>query len=374
MHTLRVAWDNSLAGRDKAGTGVYATRLLAQLANRDDLQLAVFPGWQRNEFPVLSRSLRNVANLLWTHVSLPRTLRKMHADVLHTPAFVAPSASPCPTVVTVHDITYLLYPSHFSRWWVAYLKTVMPGVVRSAAALICVSEHSKRDLVSSYGVSADKVHVVPNGVDHERFHPGTDLDRDWARSLNISADYVLHIGTFSFRKNLPVLLRAVAHLRSKGKWGHRKLVLAGSQDLAMKGAHEVFDTIQELGLGPSVVLTDHVPDRYVPGLYASAAILVMPSLYEGFGLPLLEAMASGTPVVASNSSSHPEVAAGAAILFPPHDELALADAIEDLIDHPSTAEELRRKGLQRAQQYSWKRSAEETVRVYRAVAGSSDSR
>ena len=132
----------------------------------------------------------------------------------------------------------------------------------------------------------------------------------------------------------------------------------------MKGAHEVFDTIQELDL-KSVVLAGHVPEQHIPGLYAGAAALVIPSLYEGFGLPVLEAMAAGTPVVASNTSSLPEVAAGAAILFPPEDELALADAIEDVLENRSTADELRRNGLERARQFSWQRTAEETLAVYK---------
>ncbi len=371
MRTLKVAWDNSVAGRDKAGTGVYAARLLEQFASRRDLRMEVLKGWRRNSSNKLaSRGLGTIGNLLWTHAHLPRILRKIGADVLHAPAFVAPSRAPCPVVVTVHDITYLLYPSHFSPWWVTYMRMAMPPAMKSAAAIICGSEHSKRDIAKTYTISPDRVHVVPYGVDHERFHPDGALDRSWASSLGIREDYLLHVGTFSYRKNIPVLLRAIAHLRSKGKWGNRQLVLAGSQDLSLKGAHEVFETIEELDLSRSVVLTGHIPNLHIPGLYAHAAILVMPSLYEGFGLPVLEAMAAGTPVVASNTSSLPEVAAGAAILFAPHDELALAGAIEDVLEHRSAADELRRKGLERARHFSWQRTAEETIAVYQAVVKS----
>ncbi|MGZ4732310.1 MAG: glycosyltransferase family 4 protein [Terriglobales bacterium] len=368
MRTLKVAWDNSLAGRDKAGTGVYAARLLEQFAHRTDLSMQVLNGW-RPVSPasgLLDRARGTVASMLWTHAYLPRRVGKMQVDLLHAPAFIAPAlAAPCPVVVTVHDVTYLLFPSHFSRWWVTYLQIVMPPAIRSAAAIICGSEHSRRDIVKTYSISPDKVHVVPYGVDHERFHPGIRLDLNWARSLGIRAGYVLHVGSFSYRKNIPVLLRAIARLRSKGKWEDRQLVLAGSQDVSMKGAHEVFDTIRELDLN-SVVLAGHVPEEHIPGLYAGAAALVIPSLYEGFGLPVLEAMAAGTPVVASNTSSLPEVAAGAAILFPPEDELALADAIEDVLENRSTANELRRNGLERARQFSWQRTAEETVAIYKA--------
>jgi glycosyltransferase involved in cell wall biosynthesis len=368
MRNLKVAWDNSLAGRDKAGTGVYAARLLEQLANRTDLRMQVLNGWRRDSSAngLISRGLGTVASLLWTHAYLPRMVGKMRVDLLHAPAFIAPvMAAPCPVVVTVHDITYLLFPSHFSRWWVTYMQMVMPPAMRSAAAIICGSEHSKRDIAKTYRIPPDKVHVVPYGVDHERFHPGVTLDRNWADSLGIRVGYVLHVGSFSYRKNIPTLLRAIARLRSKGKWENRQLVLGGSQDVSMKGAHEVFETIHELGLN-SVVLAGHVPEQHIPGLYAGAAALVIPSLYEGFGLPVLEAMAAGTPVVASNTSSLPEVAAGAALLVPPEDGLALADAIEDVLEDRAIADELRRNGLERARQFSWQRTAEETIAVYRA--------
>ena len=369
MPTLKVAWDNSLAARDKAGTGVYAARLLEQFAQRTDLSMQVLHGWRRNSSAngLINRGLGTIASMLWTHIYLPQLVGKMQVDLLHAPAFIAPAmAVPCPVVVTVHDITYLLFPSHFSRWWVTYLQIVMPPAIRSAAAIICGSEHSKRDIAKTYGIAPGKIHVIPYGVDHERFHPGIALDEDWARSLGIRRGYVLHVGSFSYRKNIPTLLRAIARLRSKGKWENRQLVLAGSQDVSMRGAHEVFETIRELDLKESVVLTGHIPEQHIPCLYAGAAALVIPSLYEGFGLPVLEAMAAGTPVVASNTSSLPEVAAGAALLVPPEDELALTSAIEDVLENRSTAEELRRSGLERARQFSWQRTAEETVAVYKA--------
>jgi glycosyltransferase involved in cell wall biosynthesis len=372
MNILRVAWDNNLAGQDNGGTGVYAAYLLEQLARTEDIRIEVLHGWRRRSHGrgIMSRGLGTVRNLLWTHKHLPSTLRKMRVDVLHAPAFVAPSRAPCPVVVTVHDITYLLYPSHFSRWWVTYMQMVMPPAMKSAAAVICGSEHSKRDIAKTYVIPLDKVHVVPYGVDHGRFHPGVALDRDWARSLGICDGYLLHVGTLSYRKNIPALLQAIAYLRAKGKWGNRQLVLAGSESRGIKGAAEILETIQKLGLGNSVVLAGHVPDEHVPGLYARASILVMPSLYEGFGFPVLESMAVGTPVLASDTSSLPEVAADAAIFFPPNDQYALASAIEDVLENRRVAEELRRKGLKRAGEFSWQRTAQQTVAIYRAVAKS----
>jgi glycosyltransferase involved in cell wall biosynthesis len=249
-----------------------------------------------------------------------------------------------------------------------YLTAMMPRVLRAVSAIICVSECTKQDLLKAYQVSAGKVHVVHNGIDHSRFHPDVTLDPVWAKQLGIRAGYILHVGVFSQRKNIPVLLQAIARLRSTGKWGNRQLVLAGSEAPGIVGAAEIYDTIARLGLADSVILTGHAPDEHIPGLYANASVLVMPSLYEGFGFPILESMAVGTPVVASNSSSLPEVAGDAAILVPPHDVEVLAEAIEDAVENRTIAEELRRKGLARARQFSWERTAEQTVAVYRSVA------
>jgi len=372
MINLRVGWDNCYARRNEGGTGVYAARLLEQFANTPGLQMDVLNGWRihSQRGSRVNRALRIGGDLFWTHAYLPSVLRKRDLDLLHAPAFIAPVASPCPVVITIHDITYRLYPSHFSRWWTTYMRLAMPPAVRSAAAIICGSEHTKRDIIKEYGIACDRVHVVPYGVDHGRFHPAATLDRQWAQTLGIREGYVLHVGVFSQRKNIPTLLRAFAHLRSERNWGQRQLVLAGSESPGVTGATEIYETIRNLDLAGSVVLTGHVPDEHIPGLYSHARVLVMPSLYEGFGFPILESMAVGTPVVASNTSSLPEVAGDAAILVPPMDRDALASAIAAVIGNRSIAEQLRCKGLARARQFSWKRAASETIAIYQAVANS----
>jgi glycosyltransferase involved in cell wall biosynthesis len=251
-----------------------------------------------------------------------------------------------------------------------YMKTFMPLAVKSAAAIICGSEHSRQDIIQAYRLPPDKVRVVPYGIDQQRFHPGAVLDSHWASGLGIRDGYLLHVGALAERKNIPALLRAIANLRSQGKWGSRQLVLAGPAPPGMTGASAVYETIQQLGLASSVVLAGHVPDDHIPGLYTHASALIMPSLYEGFGFPVLEAMSSGTPVIASNTSSLPEVAGDAALLVPPLDERALADAIANVLASSTTADELRSKGLQRARQFSWERTANKTLEVYRSVASS----
>jgi glycosyltransferase involved in cell wall biosynthesis len=269
----------------------------------------------------------------------------------------------------MHDITYLLYPAHFGQRWIRYMKSVAPATVRSAAAIICGSEHSKNDLVEAYKISPAKVHVVPYGVDHQRFRPGLALDKVWAAQVGIQAGYVLHVGELSHRKNIPALLNAVAHLRSLGKWGSRQLVLAGAESPGMLGGDEVHKTIDRLQLAANVVLAGRVPDEHLPGLYANASLLVMPSLYEGFGFPVLEAMAAGTPVVASNTSSLPEVAGTAAVLVAPGDTVALAEAMISVLESPRCAAELRASGLVWAKQFNWQQTAAKTIDVYRGILG-----
>jgi glycosyltransferase involved in cell wall biosynthesis len=185
--------------------------------------------------------------------------------------------------------------------------------------------------------------------------------------LGIRSNYLLHVGALAYRKNIPTLLRAVAHLRESGKLNSRQLVLAGSESPGISGAQEIYQTIQELDLTHTVVLAGHVPDDYLAGLYAEAEILVMPSLYEGFGLPVLEAMASGTPVVSSNTSSLPEVGGSAALYFPPEDHDALSQNLEAVLTNGSLAADMRSKGLKRAAEFSWERTATETIQVYRDV-------
>jgi glycosyltransferase involved in cell wall biosynthesis len=374
---LRVAWDNSLARRNPAGTGVYASNLIRELSARPDVDLTVFEGWdpskrERGEFGqqgVLSRGMRGVIGVVSHHVYFPYLLRKGHFDVFHSPGFVVPMLCPCPSVVTVYDLSFKLFPRHFERRWTIYLNHVMPSVLRSVSAVICISECSRQDLFRFYKIAPDKVHVVHCGIDHAQFRPGTLLDPDWARSAGIRGDYVLHVGTLAARKNIPVLLRAVAALRSRGKFRDLQLVLAGAELSVLTGGPQVHTTIRECGLGDVVVLPGHIPNEILPGLYASAKLLAMPSVYEGFGLPVLESMASGTPVVASDSSSLPEVAGDAAILVPSQDEAGWAEAIQRILETPSLAQEMRRKGLSRAQQFGWERAAEETLAVYRTVAG-----
>lgn len=368
---LKVAFDNSLAATNQTGTGVYASQLIRELSARQDIQLSVLSGWgSRPGGGMLVRKLRSMGRFAWNHVCLPLAVRRQHFDLLHAPAFTVPFGCPCPTVVTIHDLSFLMHPHHFSPGWRTYATQMLPGVLRSAGGIICVSGSTKRDLLRFFPVADEKVHVVHNGLDHTRFNTDAKLDCDWARSAGIRKPYILHVGSLMERKNIPVLLRAAARLRDTGGFAGYQLVLAGKEAPGLAGAGAINDTIEHCRLQDTVLKVGHVPDDKLAGLYAGAALLVMPSMYEGFGLPVLEAMATGTPVITSNVSSLPEVAGNAALLVAPGDEPALGESIHAVLVDGALREDLRRKGLTQAQKFSWQRAAEETIAVYRSVAKS----
>ncbi len=359
QRTYHIAWDNTLAANDRAGTGVYAHLLpeaLSRVAGLSVTMLAAAPAGACQN--LLQRGSRFLRGLHWTHYSLPRVLEKQNFDLVHSPAFVAPTSAPCPVIVTIHDVSYRLFPEHFPWWWSAYLQKLVPKVLQTAAAVVTVSEHSKQDIVLHYRIPAKKVHVIYNGVDHSLFHPYARMDCRLASKLGLRPGYVLHVGSLAHRKNIPTLLRATALLKAQGKWGKRQLVLAGPHMRSLPGHSEISKLILVLGLQNDVVLTGYLAKEEVAGIYTGASLLVMPSFYEGFGFPLVEAMAAGTPVIASNVSSIPEVCGQAALLFSPHSIEELAVSMDSVLGNPSLAREMKQKGLQRVQQFTWERAAE----------------
>jgi glycosyltransferase involved in cell wall biosynthesis len=267
-----------------------------------------------------------------------------------------------PTVLTIHDLIFERFPQHHTWTNRTFLKVGMPLFVRAADAIIAVSGQTRRDLIELYNVPAAKIHVIYQGID-ERFAPIGPAGIDTVRQrYGIERPYWLMVGTLEPRKNHAAALRALARLKANG-FPHC-LVVAG-------GAGWLFDPIRtlvgELGLSDDVIFTGRVPDADLPALYSGADCFLMPSLYEGFGFPVLEAMACGTPVVCSNSSSLPEVAGDAALMVDPEDDGALAAAVGRLLAEPDLRSQLRQRGEQQAAGFRWQECAAQTVQVYAAV-------
>jgi len=327
--TIRIGLDVTALAQTRAGTARYIEGLARELRRRSDVEL------HERAFGGRSRAWNVPRDLLWYPVVLPFTTRGL--AVLHCPTYRAPLGGSAPLVVTVHDLAVFRHPDAFNRWSRTYGPIVIPRVLRAARGVIAVSEFTKRELVELLSVGEEKIRVIPNGVE-EAFAPGGPA---------AEGDYVLAVGTIEPRKNLPRVAeaarRAGVELRVVGARGW------GAVDLDGAGVRWLGD----------------VRDNELARLYRGARCVAYASLYEGFGIPVLEAMASGAPVVTSRGGATEEIAGGAAVLVDPLDAADIAAGFERAA---AQRDELVRRGVERARTFSWRAAAEATVEVYREVA------
>ena len=325
--------DVSALALTRAGTARHIRSLLAALGNEDvDVHRYALGGTLRALVPA--------RDLGWYLAALPLKARRDGMDVLHCPTQRAPTLSRVPLVVTFHDLAVLRHPETFNRWTRTYSRRVLPRVVRAATRLIAVSEFTKRELLELLDVPADKVRVIPNAVGEPFTADGVAAD----------GDYVLAVSTLEPRKNLPRLVEGYRRADLNGL----PLLVAGAAGWG--GVQVDGDGVRWLG---------EVQDDELAKLYRGARAVAYVSLYEGFGLPVLEAMACGAPVVAARNDALEEVSGGAAVLVDPLDPDAIAAGLHEAIDR---REELRPLGLARARVFDWRRVARETVAVYRDAA------
>jgi glycosyltransferase involved in cell wall biosynthesis len=306
------------------------------------------------------------------HVGLPLKIWRDRVDVFHATGFSAPLAIPCRSVMTVLDLTFVKHPEWFAhRWFYFYTTRTLPILVRRANRIVTISQCSKRDLMEHYGCAAERIVVIPPAVDHDLFHANHDSAaiRGMRERFRLRRRYVLSVGTLEARKNLTRLVESFAMLRS-GMSDDCELVLVGERGWQ---CDEIFEAVAALGLKDRVRFLGYVPELELPLLYQAAELFVYPSLYEGFGVPILEAMACGCPVVCSNRSAMPEVIGEAGILVGPEDRHQIAEAMGRVLSGPSLAETLRARGLEQAQRFRWDDSAKRLLEVYQECA-SSDAR
>ncbi len=316
----------------------------------------------RSRFPTERAPVR----IAWEQAILPFASSRANLDLLHCPVNVRPFVSTCPVVITVHDLIFLRYPEAFHPAKRAYLKYMTGWSARHAAHVIAVSEQTRSDVIELLRVRPERVTTVHNGVGSQ-FVPQSEEQRvAFARDKGLTRRTVLYVGTLEPRKNITMLLEAFSKLASDPDYDDTCLVIGGS-----KGWYydEVFATAERLGLMASgrVRFLGRVPDEELPLWYNVANVFVFPSMYEGFGLPPLEAMACGTPVITSDTSSLPEVVGDAGIMLPPDEPAAWTAAMHTVLDNPAIADELGAKALERSKQFSWDRAARETLAVYRLV-------
>ena len=366
--TVRVALDASAIPDPPGGAGRYVLALAGALARRHDVDLTVVTrsgDADRWPQPVAARapSLRPL-RLGWEQVGLPRVVRELGVEVHHGPHYTAPLALGLPAVVTIHDLSFFTHPEWHQRTKVAFFRAAIRTSARHAGALIAVSA-ATASLLEERVRPRVPVHVIPHGVDHSRFTPdGHDDDAALARA-GIEPPYVVFVGTLEPRKDVPTLIRAFD--RIAGAQPDLTLVLAGARGW---GADAVDAAVGAATHGDRVRLTGYLPEDDLPALLRRAAAVAYPSLEEGFGLPVVEALACGAPVVTTSGTVMEEVAAGAAFLAPPGDDDRLAGALEAAIEGDAQRREL---GLKVAARHTWEASAAGHAEVYRSVAGGAAS-
>lgn len=376
---LPVLIDVGPAVHQRAGLSRYTTALVEALHNHADDDLDIQLYFNRHSGHDLPSALANLpattlnqSQLLWRlSVLASRLLRVNYRPLCRTVAGRAVYHAcehllpqlPIATVLTVHDLIFEHYPQHHTRANRAFLRLAMPLFTRGATRIITVSRTTADDLESLYNIPRDKINVVYEGVD-EHFHPANE-ETVRAIRARYSPDrpYLFMVGTLEPRKNHRLALEALARLKALG-YPHRLLIAGGHGWLfAPIQAH-----VAALGLEGDVTFTGYVPGADLPGLYTAADCVLVPSLYEGFGLPVLEAMACAAPVVCSNTGSLPEIAGDAARLISPTDASALVAAVRQLLDTPDQAAELRRRGPAHARRFTWQAAALQTVQVYHHAA------
>ena len=308
---------------------------------------------------------RPAARIAWEQLAQPVRLLGNRIDLLHSLAFVQPVILPCPSVVTIYDLSFIHYPQRLQPWRRLYLRWGTTFSARRASRVIAISASTKRDIVGLLGVAEDKVDVIPCGVDEDfRAVDRQEQLEELRKKRRLPPRMLLFVGTIEPRKNLTTLLRSYALLRERIQ--PPPLVIAGAKGWQHE---EVFSLVQELGLPDELLFPGFIPRDELPLWYNAADLFVYPSLYEGFGLPAVEAMSCGTPVITSSVSSLPEVAGSAAITVDPLDVAGLAAAMDKVMGDGNLREDMRLAGLRQAALFSWDKAALETASVYRLALG-----
>ncbi|MBI3951519.1 MAG: glycosyltransferase family 4 protein [Acidobacteria bacterium] len=370
---MRIGIDAHAIGSQLTGNETYIKNLILALAQIDQVNEYVLfftrpdvaQAWE-GRFPNFRvQMIRPHTPYARIPLSFPIALYKTGVELLHV-QYTAPPFYRKPIVVTIHDLSFEHFPQFFTPKERFFFKRTIPRTARRAVKVLTVSEYSRQDLIHSYRLPPEKVVVTPNGVGPE-FTPVRDpgrLDR-LRKKYRIEREYLLSVGNLQPRKNLARLIQAYTHLRDSVEEFHCQLVIVGRRAWLYKS---IFHEAHRSRYAGDVILTDYVPETDLPGLYSGATAFVYPSIFEGFGLPVLEAMACGTPVITSNSSALPEVVGDAGLMVDPYNEEALAKAILRVVDDAQLRARLSKQSLLQAAKFSWRRTAELTLEVYQGVA------
>ena len=354
------------------GIGTYIRNLVRELAHIDkDTEYVLFTRPQDVSVAgSLGENFRAVPDRsghysLSEQISIPLGVRRERLDLFHAPHYVLPALIPSKTVVTIHDCIHLMFPEYLRhRLAYAYARASLYTAAHKSNRVFTVSEQSKRDILRFFNVPPEKIVVTPNAIDNRFSAPPSEEHVTQTRErYQLSSSYLLYVGNIKPHKNLERLIEAFHLVRQQGR-SELELLIIGDEISRMQSLRRA---VHKYDIHRSVRFLGYVPDKTLAVLYRLASVFVFPSLYEGFGLPPLEAMASGTPVVTSNVSSLPEVVGDAAVLVDPYSAEAIADGIISVLRSTHLRGELRERGLKRVKEYSWARSVQRVREIYGEV-------
>lgn len=369
---MRIGIDGRMVLDKTTGIGQYTFNILKELAQIDKKnQYVIFSDDKLKEF-VLSKDnfiLKETKTKVFSiseQVVLPFLISKNKIDVFHTPSFAAPVFLPCPSVMTIHDLIHLHFPDLFSGKVRIYYEAVVKRVALKMKKIITVSESSKKDIMNWLNLDSDRVVVIHNGVS-ENYQPIKDENilNSVKKRFEITGKFILFVGNRKPHKNIIRLIEAFKILRNRTDCS---LLIVTDNDPRFPEPEE---KVLELGLSNDVTISGPLKNEDLPLLYSAADVFILPSLCEGFGLPALEAMACGTPLVASEASSLPEVVGNAGILIDPYNVNSIAEALERVLVDDVLREEMARKGHLQAAKFNWRDTAEKTLKVYEDIYRSS---
>lgn len=365
---LRIAIDCRTIGKKRTGDEVYTKNLVLNLA-RVDSQNQYFLLFDRQVNPeeldlLLPSNFKIVVitpshKLLWTMYALPKWLRKNNIDILHV-QYITPFWLPknIKVITTIHDISWKFYPQYIKKSDLFFLNALIPISLKKADKIITVSQTSKNDIVKIFKISPDKIAMIYNGADNTVGHAMSD-------SINLPEKFILYVGTLQPRKNIPALLEAFNILNTKYPILNTKLIIAGGKGHNYDQRIDML--VEKYKLQDKVLFPGFVDEKDLATMYGLADLFVFPSLYEGFGIPAIEAMAMGTPVVVSNKSCLPEVVGQAGLIVDPENSEEFADVIYKILSDKALRNNLIEKGYKRAKEFSWEKTAKETLEVYKKL-------
>jgi len=372
---MRIAFNAQLLSAPRFGIWTYVFNLLNGLHELDTANdYTVFSSSDKTDifksrFNVIRSSFDTSApytRILWEHLAMPFILNRNDIDIFHNPDHVLPILPvKAKKIITVHDLSFYKFPGTFPFMKRNYKRVLTPRSVRLADKIIAVSSSTKEDIVELFGIDRKKIEVVHIGVSEEftKIEDADALERS-RKKLGLPEKFVLYLGTIEKRKNLERLIDAFVLASRRGGFPH-KLVIAGKKGWLYKG---LLKKIDDNGLKDGVILASDIKQSDLPILYNLAELFIYPSIYEGFGLPVLEAMACGTPVITSNTSSLPEVAGDAAVLVDPYNIEEIAHNISKLLYDKELCKTMSGKGIERAKSFTWERCARNTVEVYKKAS------